>query len=90
MDYITAIRENTNKQQLSFTGLAQIIAGLSGDEQPDGTMVIDGNKLDRILKNILGNDGATAAWFHYNSPEVQAKLNWHYDVNEGEGYYTTK
>ena len=90
MDYITAIRENTNKQELSFNELAQMIAGLSGDEQPDGTMVIDGNKLDRILKNILGNDGTTAAWFHYNNPEVRARLNWHYDVNEGEGYYTTK
>ena len=90
MDYRAAIHQNTNKQQLSFTELAQIIAGLSGDEQPDGTMVIDGNQLDTILKTILGKDGTTAAWFHYNNPEVQSKINWHYEVNEGEGYYTTK
>ena len=90
MDYKAAIRENTNKPQLSFTELAQIIAGLSGNERPDGKMEIDGNQLDTILTSFLGKDGATAAWFHYNSPEVQAKINWHYDVNEGTGYYTVK
>ncbi len=90
MDYKTAIRENTNKPQLSFTELAQIIAGLSGNERPDGRMEIDGNNLDKILKSFLGNDGSTAAWFHYNNPEVQAKINWYYDVNEGAGYFTIK
>ena len=90
MDYKAAIRQNTQKDQLSFTELATIIAGLAGDEQNDGTMVIDGNKLDKVLKTLLGKDGTTAAWFHYNNPEVQAKLNWHYETNEGEGYYTEK
>lgn len=90
MDYKTAIRENTNKPHLSFTELAKIIAGLAGNERPDGAMEIDGNQLNTILKSFLGKDGTTAAWFHYNSPEVQAKINWHYDVNEGEGYYTLK
>ena len=90
MDYRAAIRQNTNKNQLSFNELAQIIAGLVGDEQPDGTMIIDGNKLDQVLKSFLGEDGTVAAWFHYNNPEVQARLNWHYNTNEGEGYYTTK
>ena len=90
MDYKAAISENTNKSQLSFTELAQIIAGLAGDEQSDGTMNINGNQLDTILKTILGKDGTTAAWFYYNNPEVRAKINWHYEVNEGEGYYTLK
>ena len=90
MDYKSAIRLNTEKQQLSFTELAQIITGLSGDEQPNGIMTISVNKLDQILQSILGKDGTTAAWFHYNNPEVQAKLNWHYETNEGEGYYTAK
>lgn len=90
MDYKAAIRENTNKPHLSFTELAKIIAGLAGNERPDGTMEIDGNQLNTILKTILGTDGATAAWFYYNNPEVRAKINWHYDVNEGEGYYTLK
>jgi hypothetical protein len=90
MDYKAAISQNTDKKQLSFNELAQIITGLSGDERPEGTMEIDGNKLDKILQSILGEDGTTAAWFHYNTPEVQARLNWHYEVNEGEGYYTVK
>lgn len=90
MDYRTAIRENTNKQELSFTELAQIIAGLSGVERPDGKMEINGDQLDTILKSFLGKNGTTAAWFHYNNPEVRDKINWHYDVNLGEGYYTAK
>ena len=57
MDYKASIRQNTQKDQLSFTELAQIIAGLSGDEQSDGTMEINGNQLDTILKTIFGKDG---------------------------------
>jgi len=90
MDYKSAIRENTNKQELSFDELAEIIAGLAGDAQKDGTKVIDGNNLDKVFKTLLGKDGTTAAWFHYNNSEVQAKINWHYDVNDGQGYYTEK
>lgn len=89
MDYKAAIRLNTEKKEISFTELAQIIAGLSGDEQSGGTE-IDVHKLDKILQSILGVNGTTAAWLHYNNPEVQAKLNWHYDTNKGEGYYTEK
>jgi hypothetical protein len=90
MDYQAAICQNTNKKQLSFSELATIIAGLAGDEQSDGKMKINGDKLDTVLRSILGENGTTAAWFHFNNPEVQAKLNWHYEVNEGNGYYTTK
>lgn len=90
MDYRVAIRQNTNKQQLTFDELASIIAGLAGDAQKDGTMTINSQDLDQILKSFLGENSTTGAWLHHNNPEVQARLNWHYDTNKGEGYFTTK
>ena len=77
MDYKAAIRQNTQKDQLSFSELATIIAGLAGDEQNDGTMVIDGNNLDNIYSSInLMLENKKYLELGKNAKEFVNKFQW--------------
>ena len=51
---------------------------------------IDESLLENILINILTEDGYNIACLIYNTPGARDKLNWHYDIQKGEGYITSK
>ena len=72
MDYRTAIRQNTNKPHLSFTELAQIIVGLSGDERPDGTIEIDNAGSYDTAKGTVTLTGFTPTAFEGSEIVIEA------------------
>ena len=71
--------------EIDFTKLISTIILLYGEDQQ-----IDESALENILIDILTEDGYNMACFINNTPIVRDKLNWHYDIQKGEGYITSK
>ena len=74
-----------DKVEIDFTNLITTIISLYGED-----LHIDESILENILISILTEDGYNMACFIYNTPGAREKLNWHYDVQKGEGYITSK
>ena len=85
------IRYVTNKKNLSFNELTDIIVRFFGTESENGTMVMNKQEMKKILRSILGDGNSfTAAVAMHNSPQLQSVLSWEYDVEKGTGYLREK
>ena len=71
---------------IDFETLITSIIHLYGEENS----FIDAHVLENILINMLSEDGYNIACFINNTPEANNKLNWHYDISDGEWYITLK
>jgi len=86
MDYKNDIRNLLkDSKNIDLATLIESIVHLYGEN-----LTIDESVLENILINILSEDVYNLACFINNVPEARCKLNWHYDVIEGEGYITLK
>ena len=86
MNYKSDIRNHLKDvKSIDFTKLTSTIILLYGEDQQ-----IDESVLENILINILTEDGYNIACFIYNTPEARRKLKWRYNIQEGEGYITSK
>tara|TARA_B100001063_G_scaffold197919_1_gene190292 strand:- start:241 stop:501 length:261 start_codon:yes stop_codon:yes gene_type:complete len=86
MNYKSDIRNHLKDvKSIDFTKLISTIILLYGEDQQ-----IDESVLENILINILTEDVYNIACFIYNTPKARHKLKWHYYIQEGEGYITSK
>ncbi len=87
MDYKKDIRDTLkdSSKNIDLATLIESIIHLYGEN-----LTIDESVLENILISMLSEDGYNMACFINNVPEARCKLNWHYDVIEGEGYITLK
>ena len=86
MDYKNDIRNLLkDSKNIDLETLITSIVHLYGENS-----TIDESVLENILINILSEDVYNLACFINNVPEARCKLNWHYDISEGEGYITLK
>jgi hypothetical protein len=87
MDYKSDIRDTLKDSSkiIDLTTLITSIIHLYGENS-----TIDESVLENILISMLSEDGYNIALYINNVPEARYKLNWHYDVSEGEGYITLK
>ena len=76
-------------ERVDLTTLITAIIELYG-EKNDSNKNISEHKLEEILINLLTTDGYDMACFVNNLPEAREKLNWYYDIKEGEGYISEK
>ena len=90
MSYISDIQKVTQKSQLSFSELTDTIVALYGDEDPDGTITMEGSRMRTILSSLLGSDGPAIANAITKCPNASKVLIWYYDVNKGDGYICEK
>ena len=89
------IRENirtvTNKGILTFDELSDIIVRFFGTETENGTMVMNKEEMEAIIRNILKDEiSFTALVAMQNSHELQSILIWEYNVREGTGFLRKK
>ena len=89
------IRENirtvTNKGILTFDELSDIIVRFFGTETENGTMVMNKEEMEAIIRNILKDENSfTALVAMQNSHELQSILIWEYNVREGTGFLRKK
>lgn len=85
------IRKVTNKKTLSFEELSDIIIRFFGKEDENGTMFMDIQEMESIIKKILGDKNSfTALVAMQNSEQLQSILIWEYDVEKGGGYLREK
>jgi hypothetical protein len=89
MDYKAAISQNTDKKQLSFNELEEIIVKLYGEEQNE-RIILQPEKFISILKSMFDPDSYTMINAFVHSSQLQAVFNWHYDTRDGQGYLTDK
>ena len=86
MDYKSDIRNLLkDSKNIDLTTLIVSIIHLYGEN-----LTIDESVLENILISMLSKDGYNIAFYINNTPEANDKLNWHYDVSEGEWYITSK
>jgi hypothetical protein len=86
MDYKRDIRNLLKDSKcIDFATLITSIIHLYGENSK-----IDASVLEDILINMLSEDSYNIACFINNTPSANDKLNWHYDISEGEGYITLK
>jgi hypothetical protein len=86
MEYKSDIRNLLKDSKcIDFATLITSIIHLYGENSK-----IDASVLEDILINMLSEDGYNMACFINNTQEAKDKLNWHYDISEGEGYITLK
>lgn len=91
MDYKSKIQYHFEGiERVDLTNLISAIIELYGGINDSNKMIISESKLEEILINLLTTDGYDMACFVNNLPEARDKLNWHYDIKEGEGYITEK
>ena len=84
MDIKKDILNYSGEKKLSFTDLLLALVYLYGD---DSNKLCE-NKLNELLNILLTKDGSDLAWFIYNTPEAQEKLDWTYDSVSGESFIT--
>ena len=90
MSYISDIQKVTQKPHLSFNELTNTILALYGEEDTDGSAMMEGSKMKTILNSLLGSDGPAIANAITNCPNASKVLRWYYDVNKGNGYICEK
>lgn len=79
------------KSILTFDELTDIIVRIFGTETENGTMVMNGLEMTKIIRSILGDeDSFTAVVAMHNSSHLQSVLSWKYDVEKGTGYLHEK
>jgi hypothetical protein len=74
MDYKEDIKNATQKTQLSYNELKDIISTLYGEENRES-----------IILSLLGNS-ATLVFSITICPNASKVLRWYYDVQKGDGY----
>ena len=79
----------TYKSTLNLYELIEILIELYGSYNDNKEKYLSTDSIEDMLNMILTKDGRLAACFVMNTPEAKGKLNWHYNINEGEGYLTT-
>ena len=90
-EYKTAITDAAKQvhgddcSQLTLSQFKSILARLYGDDDGKGGSYITGEKLTRIMTDVLGSDGCDAAMFT-DDPQVQAKITWIYSISKQDGY----
>ena len=83
-DYVSTIRSCYPGQKISLTTLIQtIISKYGNDDSMTETM------LDNIL-NILLGEGKDLAFAVYNEPCFSKVLDFHFDTQLGQGFFTNK
>ena len=90
MDYKKSIQAATQSQYISFEELLDIITTIYGDESGNGTISMKSFEMEKILKDILGENGCVAAISVYNSSQLQEVFIWKYHVATGEGYLSER
>ena len=86
MEYKSDIRNLLKDSKcIDFATLITSIIHLYGENSK-----IEASVLEDILIKILSEDGYNMAHYINNTPEAKDKLNWHYDISEGEGYITAR
>lgn len=73
------IRNFTKEEKLNLYELIDIIFKIYGDT----------TDIEKTLDALLTRDVRIGACFVMNVPEAKGKIDWHYNVMEGEGYFTT-
>ena len=75
-------------KNLTFDELSDIIIRFFGKEdENDGTMIIDKQTMETIIKKVLGDENSFRALVAIqNSEQLQNILIWEYDVIKGCGY----
>ena len=85
------IRYVTNKKNLSFNELTDIIVRFFGAEDENGTMIMNKQEMEAIIKKVLGDKNSfTVLVAMQNSEQLQSILIWEYDVEKGCGYLREK
>ena len=86
MEYKSDIRNLLKDSKcIDFATLITSIIHLYGENSK-----IDESVLENILISMLSEDGYNMACFINNTPSENYKLNWHYDISDGEWYITLK
>ena len=87
MDYKKDIGDTLKEssKNIDLATLITCIIHLYGEN-----LTIDESVLENILISMLSEDGYNIALYINNVPEANDKLNWHYDVSDGEWYITSK
>ena len=85
------IRSVSTKSKLSFNELSDIIIRFFGTEAENGTMIMNRQEMEVIIKKVLGDKNSfTALVAMQNSEQLQSILIWEYDVENGCGYLLEK
>ena len=85
------IRSVSTKSKLSFNELSDIIIRFFGTEAENGTMIMNEQEMETIIKKVLGDKNSfTALVAMQNSEQLQSILIWEYDVEKGGGYLHEK
>lgn len=85
------IRSVSTKSKLSFNELSDIIIRFFGTEAENGTMIMNKQEMEAIIKKVLGDEKSfTALVAMQNSEQLQSILIWEYDVENGSGYLREK
>lgn len=85
------IRSVSTKSKLSFNELSDIIVRFFGTETENGTMIMNKQEMEAIIKKVLGDENSFIALVAMqNSEKLQSILIWEYDVENGCGYLREK
>ena len=83
-DYVSTIRGCYPGQKITMTTLIETIISKYGKDN-----CMTKTMLDNIL-NILLGEGKDMAFAINNDPIFSEKLNFHFDTQLGQGFFTTK
>ena len=85
------IRSVSTKSKLSFNELSDIIIRFFGTEAENGTMIMNKQEMEAIIKKVLGDENSFITLVAMqNSEQLQSILTWKYDVIKGGGYLHEK